>query len=223
MIGGFMFPIDKIRTNNLKLLVKEKAKTQKEFANIIGKSEQQLGQWLNNSINTKTKKPRIIGTASCRQLEKIFKLPGGWMDINHSENPNVALAETKLVPLITSIAAGWWTDNVDQRQEKMVSCPVACGEGTFCLEIKGISMTNPDGRPSFEDGDWVFFDPTETLMNGKFVAVELPDGSGTFKKYIEEDGKRYLYALNPDWSPRIMEIPEGAEVRGIAIFKTEKL
>lgn len=214
--------IEEIRTTNIQLLVKKHGGPS-EFGTLIDKNPSQITQWTRRSIASLTGKPTCISSRSCRQIEKRLNLPDNWMDIDHSENPNIALAETKLVPLITSIAAGWWTDNVDQRQEKMVSCPVACGEGTFCLEIKGISMTNPDGRPSFEDGDWVFFDPTETLINGKFVAVELPDGSGTFKKYIEEDGKRYLYALNPDWSPRIIEIPEGAEVRGIAIFKTEKL
>jgi SOS-response transcriptional repressor LexA len=52
------------------------------------------------------------------------------------------------------------------------------------------------------------------------VVVRLEgQGKATFKQYLEEDGKKLLKALNPDWKPRYLEINGNAVICGVVIGK----
>ena len=44
-------------------------------------------------------------------------------------------------------------------------------------------------------------------------------GAATFKQLVEEDGRRYLKADNPDWPERIVEAEDDAAVCGVVIFQ----
>ena len=69
------------------------------------------------------------------------------------------------------------------------------------LRIDGESM-----EPRFRPGD--------------FVVVRRPDTTAaTFKQLIEEDGGRYLKALNPDWPEPIVHADDDAAVCGVAVFQ----
>ena len=41
----------------------------------------------------------------------------------------------------------------------------------------------------------------------------------TFKQYLEEDGRKFLRALNPDWKPRLTPINGEATICGVVIGK----
>lgn len=62
-----------IRHQNLLLLL-ERYRTQKEFAEALGVSAQRLGHLING-------KP--LGDATARQIEQLHGLPPGWMDVPH--------------------------------------------------------------------------------------------------------------------------------------------
>lgn len=72
-------------------------------------------------------------------------------------------------------------------------------EKAFWLEVKGHSMTAPQGvRPSFPEGMLILVDPAETVNPGDFcVAAANGDSEATFKKYDKDSGVSYLVPLNP--------------------------
>ena len=128
------------------------------------------------------------------------------------------------VPRISSVQAGEWAEIVDNFQPgdaaEWLPCPVKHGPHTFCLVVEGESMRNYGGRPSYEPGDVIFVDPDVGARSGDRVVVRLESqSSATFKQYIEEDGRKMLKALNPDWKPRYLEINGDATVCGVVIGK----
>ncbi|MDH0777508.1 XRE family transcriptional regulator [Delftia tsuruhatensis] len=129
-----------------------------------------------------------------------------------------------LVPLISSVQAGAWSDIVDRFQpgdaESWLPCPVRHGPNTFCLAVEGESMSNPGGKPSYEPGDVIFVDPGRAAQPGDRVVVRLEhQKQATFKQYLEEDGRKFLRALNPDWKPRLTPIDGEATICGVVIGK----
>lgn len=130
----------------------------------------------------------------------------------------------KLVPLISSVQAGNWSEIVNTFRpgdaEDWLPCPVRHGETTFCLRVEGESMSNPGARPTYEPGDIIFVDPGRMAQPGDRVVVRLESQEqATFKQYLEEDGRKFLRALNPDWKPRLTPIDGEATICGVVIGK----
>lgn len=132
------------------------------------------------------------------------------------------------VPLISWVQAGSWCETIDIFEpgtaEEWMPCPVNHGTRTFVLRVRGPSMHNPHGRPSFQDGDLIFVDPDREAVNGSPVVVRLDDDNeATFKQLVIEGGKRYLKALNPAWPDQIIQINSNATICGVVIFKGEEV
>ena len=139
---------------------------------------------------------------------------------NVEEGPDIQ----GLVPLISSVQAGEWCEIMDTFQpgeaEAWFPCPVKHGPNCFALRVRGDSMRNPETRPSYDPGDIIFVDPAKTPVSGDRVVVRLDDEKeATFKQYIEEDGRKMLKALNPEWRPRYVEINGDASICGVVIGK----
>lgn len=123
------------------------------------------------------------------------------------------------VPLISWVQAGAWGEMVDNfaagDAEEWMICPRRHGKQTFALKVRGVSM-----RPKYEDGDIIFVDPDAAADHGKNVVVRLEnEKEATFKQLVIEDGRKFLRALNPEWTPRIMEINARATICGVVIGK----
>lgn len=132
------------------------------------------------------------------------------------------------VPLISWVQAGEWTEITDNfapgDAEDWLPCPVKVGPHAFVLRVRGESMYNPHGRPSFQNGDLIFVDPDRHADHGSLVVVRLDDSKeATFKKLIVEGDKRYLRALNPAWPEKMIQINGNATICGVVVFKGEKL
>lgn len=84
--------ITEIRRNNLQAYRLEKFKTQRAFADHIGKSAAQVNKWF---LNTKNR--QSIGEKLARDLEKKLNLPFRWLDKEHD------LAESELVQALKSL------------------------------------------------------------------------------------------------------------------------
>lgn len=130
----------------------------------------------------------------------------------------------KGVPLISWVQAGCWSDVSDPYHvgdaEDWLPCPVKHGIRTYCLRVRGDSMNNPAGRPSYSDGDIIFVDPDRDPKSGDRVVVRLDDQQeATFKQLLIEDGRKLLKALNPEWAPRYIEINGNATLAGVVIGK----
>lgn len=132
------------------------------------------------------------------------------------------------VPLISWVQAGNWCEVIDNfapgDAEEWLPCPVSHSENTFVLKVRGESMFNPHGRPSFHDGDLIFVDPQRDAIHGSLVVVRLEDSTeATFKRLIIEGDKKYLKALNPAWPEPMIKINGNATICGVVIFRGEKL
>lgn len=74
-----MQTVDDIRRGRLLRLIAEHG-TQSALAKAIGKSPAQISQWVNRSPDSKTGKPRVMDSATAREIERACGKPVGWMD-----------------------------------------------------------------------------------------------------------------------------------------------
>lgn len=169
-----------------------------------------------------------FGERAARRLERDYGMPPGYLDRPADSNVEPGPDIAGLVPLISWVQAGHWAEIAGSLTpadaEEWLPCPVKCGPRTFVLRVRGESMFNPHGRPSFQDGDLIFVDPDRPAVHGSLVVVRLDDADeATFKKLIVEGNERYLKALNPAWPEPIIRINGNATICGVVVFRGEKL
>jgi SOS-response transcriptional repressor LexA len=161
-------------------------------------------------------------------MEAIERSFPGWLGESSKENTSPGPNIRGNVPLISWVQAGAWCETVDIFEpgyaEEWMPCPVNHGDRTFVLKVRGESMFNPHGRPSFIDGDLIFVDPDRQPEHGSLVVVRMDDAKdATFKKLMIEGDRKYLRALNPAWPEQIIQIDGNATICGVVIFKGEML
>ena len=201
------------------------AKSQAALARACGIKPPSVHDWLSGKTQT-------IESQNLLKASKFLGVSPDWLasgkgamqqDLSGSntrEGPEVL----GLVPLVSSVQAGNWGEIVDNFQpgdaENWLPCVAPHGPHTFCLVVEGESMRNPGVKPSYDPGDIIFVDPDVAAQPGDRVVVRLESQTAaTFKQYIEEDGRKLLKALNPDWKPRYLEINGDAMVCGVVIGK----
>lgn len=128
------------------------------------------------------------------------------------------------VPVISWVQAGNWYETIENFNpadaEEWLICPFPHGNKSYVLRVRGESMFNPQGNPSFNDGDLIFVDPDRYAGNGSLVIVRLDDESeATFKKLVIEGDQRYLRALNPSWPTPVIRINGNATISGVVFGK----
>lgn len=79
LFNNWMDTIEQTRAKRLLMLITEYGSSA-SLADTIGVSESQLSQWKNNSIDSKTKKPRSLGSEKAREIEIKTNKTRGWMD-----------------------------------------------------------------------------------------------------------------------------------------------
>jgi SOS-response transcriptional repressor LexA len=167
-----------------------------------------------------------VELAQALQCDPVWLATGdGEMRVNAPPSVEVEPVQGGLgVPLISWVQAGNWSELSDPylvgEAEDWLPCPVRHGPRTYCVRVRGDSMFNPGGRPSYADGDIIFVDPDRDAKTGDRVIVRLDDQQeATFKQLLIEDGRKLLKALNPEWSPRYIEINGNATITGVVIGK----
>lgn len=94
--------IDDIRAENLAALAQQMGSV-KSLAEALGKSEAQVSQWINRSINSGTGKKRAMRSETARAIESALALPHGWMDQDHDPQRDEGRAATQeSAPLLLS-------------------------------------------------------------------------------------------------------------------------
>lgn len=217
--------LDRVRLANLRLLIAE-AGSAEALARTTGTSGAYLSQ-IRSGTPYRSGRSRRMGDNLAAKLERATGKPLGWMDEPHPAGPapddadgagaSPAWSSGGGCPLISWVAAGDWTEAPELPEaEAHLNCPVRCGPDTFVLRVRGESM-----EPEFREGDLIFVDPSLEPRNGSYVVVRRGDGSGdaTFKQLIEEDGRRYLKAANPNWPRPIVEADADATVCGVVVFR----
>ena len=205
-------PLDRVRLDNLRRLIAE-AGSAAALARRAGVS----GPYL-SAVRAGTPYPsgraRRMGDRLAAKLERAMGRPLGWMD--EPQGLGDPLPAGGGFPVISAVQAGTWTEARELPSDaERLHCPLPCGPDTFVLRVSGASMA-----PRFPDGEYIFVDPDVAAANGSFVVVRrAPGGAATFKQLVEEDGRRYLRALNPDWPEPIVEAGADAAVCGVVVFQ----
>lgn len=105
------------------------------------------------------------------------------------------------VPLISWVQAGEYQSVVDNYTPgcgaEMIPTTVPVNRHTYALTVKGDSMTNPNGWPSFPEGMVIIVEPEFESMPGDFVIVKNGAEEATFKQLVKDGGDWYLKPLNP--------------------------
>lgn len=125
-------------------------------------------------------------------------------------------------PVVSWVAAGGWTEAVEplptgigDRYE--ISDYKAKGPA-FWLEVRGDSMTALSGT-SIPEGMMILVDTEADVRPGKFVVAKLPNSEeATFKKLVEDAGRRYLKPLNPEYS--MIKCTDDCKIIGVAVRVT---
>jgi SOS-response transcriptional repressor LexA len=109
-----------------------------------------------------------------------------------------------MYPVISEVQAGNWTELCDNFQpgdaDEWRPSTKNLGRCGYMLRVRGRSMTNPNGSPSFTDGMLLHVNPDIDPIPGHFVIVRRSStNETTFKRYIQIEGAPYLEAINPDW------------------------
>ena len=105
----------------------------------------------------------------------------------------------------------------DDEAEDWIYCPVQCAKSTFALRVRGDHMESPyPGKKSYLDGQIIFVDPTAKVKNGsRVISRRLDSTEATFKEYFEDDGKKYLKPINPQYPT--VEINNETIIIGVVI------
>ena len=84
----------------------------------------------------------------------------------------------------------------------------------FGVRVTGISM-----EPEFSDGDIVIVSTVQKPKHNDFVLANVND-QPTLKQLVIEEGRYFLRALNPDWTPHISPIEIDTPIAGVVVAKT---
>ena len=183
-----------VRRTRMKILV-DRFGSQTHLASMLGIAPAYLYQMLSGR--------RPISEKSARKYEKRLSIADRWFDTeeNTSQGPDI----TGLIPLISWVAAGTWNEAIDIFEpgdaEEFLPCPTSHGSRTYALRVEGDSMTAPYGK-SYPPGCIIFVDPDQRggVVNGDRVIAKLNgDNAVTFKVFVEDSGKKFLRALNPQY------------------------
>ncbi|CNI74738.1 prophage repressor protein [Yersinia pekkanenii] len=89
------------------------------------------------------------------------------------------------------------------------------GERGFWLEIKGDSMTSPQGV-TFPEGMSILINPEKDPHPNCYVIAQLKSsGEITFKKYVTDMGREFLKPLNPQYP--MIELNYDCEIIGVVV------
>ena len=126
-----------------------------------------------------------------------------------------------LVPLISWVQAGNWSEVIDNFQpgdaDEFYPCPEKHSKSTFALTVIGESMAT-----SFVPGEIIYIDPEVSPESGSYVVVRQNGDQATFKQLMFDGEKKYLKALNPDWPNPIIEMLPDAIICGVCIGSYRK-
>lgn len=121
-------------------------------------------------------------------------------------------------PLINWAIAREWSNNMESKINDINEWPSTTKKvsaNSFWLRVKGSSMTAPSGL-SIPEGTLILVDPSIKPTSNKLVIAKINnDSEATFKKYIEDAGKKFLVSLNPSWP--IIEIDNNCEIIGVVV------
>ena len=170
--------------------------TQQQLGDAVGRTKANVGHWETGKHEPKLEQIEAIAAATGYAPP----LLGGLVQSNVEPSQDI----NGFYPLLTDVQAGAWTELCASfsREDAQGWHPStkSLGPCGYMLRVKGRSMENPGGSPSFTEGMILHINPDLDPTPGLYVIVRRSGSDeATFKKYIHIDGIPYLEAINPDW------------------------
>lgn len=198
---------------------KKQGFSQDGLAKQLGVTKGTISQW--EQGRTTPSGENLYNLARALGVSARWVLEGGDSDADAANvEPSVepVSLRTKLVPEISWVAAGAWSEvcHVESDPDALnwYPCPVNASDSTFVLRVVGESMA-----PEYPPGRIIFVDPEREARSGDDVIASMTDtNEATFKRYIEEPGSGLmLKALNPDWKDPYIKINGNCRIVGVVI------
>lgn len=202
----------------IKRLRKAMKLTQIQAGKIIGVSGVAVGGWERDE--SKPTGENLFRLAKLLGVDESVVLYGGKTEGFTNAVP-VQTATARLVPVISWVQAGQWTDTcvsaqLDMDGVRWLETTAKVSDSAFALEVRGDSMTNPYGAPSIPEGSTVIVEPrygSIDELNGKIIVAMLDGGTEATIKKLQIDGPtKYLVPLNPTYKP--MEVNGNCRIVG---------
>jgi len=195
------------RRERLQRLIDEKAEgNQALLSQMISRTPSVVWQYLNGH--------RVLGEKLARHIEERLRLPPGWLDHDHGEEPsNVSTPARALsrVPLISWVSAGQAREPIDLYHpgdaEAWVETSVQVRAHTFALRVEGDSMA-----PEFLPGALIVVEPELDPQPGNYVIARNGEGEVTFKQLVRDGADWYLKPLNERYPIKPLG---GAKILGV--------
>ena len=212
----------------LKEALSYRQKDRKWLSTELGVSVQAIGQLIRGETTSLTASNHDKAAHALGVSPRWLSSGDGAMLIHSAEEPRAPYGNTEempnlgKVPLIDWVAAGDFSGLNDPypvgMAEDWLYCPSRHGSKTFALRVRGESMYNPSGSPSFKDGDIIFIDPDRAPNHKSLVICRMDDAKETtFKRLLIEGDTKMLEALNPSWPERIIKVNGSATICGVVI------
>ncbi|KJZ09592.1 repressor [Marinomonas sp. S3726] len=205
--------------SNIRARLKDLGMTQRELSERANISQVMIHKLLSGKSNTTTK---ILDLAKALQCDPDWLKNGIASSAKAETNSNVSPAPapviTKMVPVISYVQAGEWTEAHDLLEigdADWEPAPASLGPHAFWLKVVGDSMTSLNGL-SIPEGHLILVDPDVPAENGSLVVAKLDaTDEVTFKKLIIDAGQKYLKPLNPNY--KMVDINSECQIVGVVL------
>ncbi|EOZ4594488.1 S24 family peptidase [Morganella morganii] len=184
--------------------------TQQSLAKMLGVSRVSVTKW-----ETGVTKP---DGENLHMLAKSLDVSPEWLLFGGNEPLSTELISArktiavKQIPVISAVQAGDWTSTYASATIddvlRWVNTTARVSESAFGLDVKGDSMTNPNGAPTIPEGSTVIvetqFGSIEDLYGKIVVAILDGTSDATIKKLVWDAPYTYLIPLNPNFKPIVV-------------------
>ena len=180
---------DEIRRQNLALLIAEHG-TAASLAAVLERTPAQISQWLNQSKDSKTGKPRGMRPDSARYIEKRCGKDRGWMDEPHPKSDETGKSFVVLPSFDLKAAAG--PGRYLEAQQRVGSVQVCQdivkrilrNSGAALASLALVTVAGDSMEPTIRDGDIVVIDRSVQTIDRDGVYL-FTFGQETFIKRIQ--------------------------------------
>lgn len=130
------------------------------------------------------------------------------------------------VPIISWVQAGAFAAVVDNFQpgdaDEWEETTVPIHKHTYALRVRGDSMTNPNGEPTFPNGQVIIVEPdaidsldklASSPLTSLVIVKRAQDDEATFKQLVKDAGRYWLKPLNPQY--QMIELREDDVICGV--------